>query len=109
VNPVVLAFRIDKLEAELKKFGDYEHQVEDMQRQITLMKTTIAATRSEKDLSVSISPNRSDIPRDPYLLNTDEKRALIKKRGKILDMKEVQKRTISRSPNTHDKVQDMNK
>ena len=32
VNPVVLAFRIDKLEAEMKKLADYEYQVEDLQK-----------------------------------------------------------------------------
>ena len=60
VNPVVLAFRIDKLEAELKKLADYEYQVEDLQKQIMQMRSTIVASKSDKNYSPSISPTRSD-------------------------------------------------
>ena len=60
MNPVVLAFRIDKLEAELKKLADYEYQVEDLQKQIIQMRSTIVASKSDKNYSPSISPTRSD-------------------------------------------------
>ena len=40
-------------------------------------------------------------------MNTDDKKAILKRRGKILEMREVSKRTLHKSPNSQEFIQNM--
>lgn len=71
------------------------------------LRTTIVATKSDKDYSPSISPTRSDGAKDPYLMKTDDKKTILKRRGKILELREVSKRALHRSPNSQEFMQNM--
>ena len=47
-----------------------------------------------------MSPSRSEGRKSIKNMSKKEKREIIKKRGKILDVKEVKKSTVSRSPSS---------
>ena len=92
VNPIVLAFRLEKVEAELKKMGLVGSDMMEMQDKISKLQNSIAELRKEMQNNVtsnqklSISPARSEEIKleDPYKMANEEKKAILKRRGKIL-------------------------
>ena len=94
--------RLDQMEQKLKVVSDLEEQIDVLTQQISQVRT-LAMTKSQG----SMSPTRSE-KRSIKNLTRAEKREILRKRGKILDLKEVRKRTASQSPSSPVQRADMN-